>query len=95
MWWIGPLKLLPAGVLPLILTGAPHPRYGWSESVYMSSWQQLAVVRMQSIGVNVNEVAIVRPPGVSLRENPSVHMIEPSRARPPSAVVSGPERLPR
>ena len=78
IWWVGPLKLLPPGKPPLILSGAPDPRYGWSESAYLTSWQQIAVAKMQSIGVNIRPWAIPRSKGVNPDENPAVFLVERS-----------------
>jgi hypothetical protein len=78
VWWVGPFKLLPPGKSPLILSGAPDPQYGWSESAYLTSWQQIAIAKMQSIGVTVRPWAMPRPKGVNPNENPAVFLVERS-----------------
>lgn len=78
VWWVGPLTLLPPGTPPMSLTGAPHPKYGWSESAYMTSWQQVAISRMQEIGIRAHEVTVARPRRVNPCENPSLFVIEPT-----------------
>jgi hypothetical protein len=62
----------------LILSGAPDPQYGWSESAYLTSWQQIAIAKMQSIGVTVRPWAMPRPKGVNPNENPAVFLVERS-----------------
>ena len=76
VWWVGPLSPLPAGQPPLILNGGPDPMFGWSESAYLSSWQQIAIARMQSMGVTIVDRTISRSRAVNPYENSSVFMVE-------------------
>jgi hypothetical protein len=40
VWFVGGLRLLPAGKAPLILPPAPNSRFGWDNLAYMESWRQ-------------------------------------------------------
>ena len=77
IWWIGPLMLLRPGESPLMLSGAPDPQYGWSETAYMKSWQQVTIAHMQSLGVTVDERTPQRPYKVNPNEDPPLFLIEP------------------
>ncbi|MBS0204203.1 MAG: hypothetical protein JSS49_14965 [Planctomycetes bacterium] len=81
IWWIGPLELLPPGESPLVLAGAPDPQYGWRESVYMKSWQQVTIARMQEIGITATEWKNPQRTHVNLCEDPSVFVVEPVHTR--------------
>jgi len=95
VWWVGPMKRLPAGQPPLMLGGAPDPKYGWRESAYMSSWQQIAIARMQSMGVTIRERTTPEPRGVNPCENSSVFVVERVPQRPSSELSIKPTDLPR
>ena len=60
----------------MILNGGPDPMFGWSESAYLSSWQQIAIARMQSMGVTIVDRTISRSRAVNPYENSSVFMVE-------------------
>ena len=95
IWWVGPMKPLSPGQAPLVLSGGPDPKYGWRESAYMSSWQQIAIARMQSMGVTIHERTIPEPRGVNPCENSSVFVVERAPQRTSPQFSQGPADEPR
>ncbi len=93
VWWVGPLNLLPPGREPLTLAGAPDPKYGWSEAAYLTSWQQTAIARMQSMGVNVDARTLKRPRMVNPCEDPPVFVVEPANFETAATLVNPPRQL--
>jgi len=79
VWWVTAIEVSPEGAPPLVLVGAPDPRYGWSEWAYGSAWQQLAFAHMQAAGATMQIRTAPRSTLVNPHENPYVYVFEPSK----------------
>ena len=79
VWWVSAIEVSPEGTPPLVLVGAPDPRFGWSELAYGTSWQQLAFAHMQAAGATMHRRTAPRSTNVNPHENPSVYVFETSK----------------
>jgi len=76
IWWVGPLPKLAPGQAPLILTAAPDPVYGWTERYYNESWWQLAIAEARTVGYQVRQIEVPKPPLVHPPEDPPLFLLE-------------------
>jgi hypothetical protein len=58
IWVVGGLQFLPRGAVPLELSPAPDPVYGWNLAAYETSWSQQAAWFLQTHAKSVRLVGV-------------------------------------
>ena len=69
IWVVGAFSFAPAGMLPPEIPPAPHPEWGWSDSLYTRAWLSQAETFIQQHATAVGQVPIVSPGPVNEYEN--------------------------
>lgn len=78
VWTVSLNNLPETGTVPTVLSGAPHPKYGWSESHYMKAWAEQVTSHLDSMGASRRSVSGRRKMNLNPHENPVVNVFEPS-----------------
>jgi hypothetical protein len=85
VWVVGGMQLLRPGQTPLRLAPAPHPKFGWANVAYMSSWAQQMSAAIQHEALHGAPVLLPMPGSINPLE--SVPLVVVQGWKEPSGVT--------